>query len=564
LGKFTWQSVTTSVATVDNTVSGLLPNQVQAKAATPGITSIFAGNGGVSSLPVDFITCAVQSIALEITGTSGNSFTVAKGGTKTITATVVDSQNTIITGVPLTWTSSDPASVTVSATGVVSTPQPGGAAIIASCTPPTCNIGFQRLLGHSLPIYPTNAIAAIVTGASVSTTVWVSSTKCGETDGCVTTIVPITTPSNTVGAAGNLPTTPNSLLFNRQGTTAYLGTDLSLQATKGLTELTPAAAGGGTVSMFTSVIGSVLAVSPDGKKVIVSHLQTKPSEPPDQVFVFDTTSKSSVAFPIGGATAANLAADFSPDSLKAYILAGSNLYVYSTVDALQTIPLGATGTGVSFLSNGAFAYVADTSSSRVTVRSTCDNQIVPGSSPVPAPSGILHFLKTVPDGTRVLAVDSPGIDMINAVTTPVGCPPTVSNSVQTFNLSQGSFVAKQLIISQDGAKAYILASNLNNIMVFNIADQTSSSIALTHCTVQTGDPKDTCTTDNATPIQAALTPDGSLLYVVAEDGAVHVLNTLTSIDIQQIAFPVDLTALRGGLCTEVNFMCKPDLIAVKP
>jgi DNA-binding beta-propeller fold protein YncE len=149
----------------------------------------------------------------------------------------------------------------------------------------------------------------------------------------------------------------------------------------------------------------------------------------------------------------------------------------------------------------------------------------------------------------VLAVDSPGIDVINVNTIPVGCPPTVSNSVQSFNLGQGSFVAKQLIVSQDGGRAYVIASNKGSVLVFNVGNQTSSAIPLA------GD---------AIPIQASLTPDGTRLYVAAGDGQVHVLDTEAGSDIQQISFPVDAANLQGGLCVGVNFTCSPDLIAVKP
>ena len=53
--------------------------------------------------------------------------------------------------------------------------------------------------------------------------------------------------------------------------------------------------------------------------------------------MFDTTSSTGTTLPIAGATAA----DFSPDNLKAFIAAGSNLYVCSAQDSLKKIPLTA-------------------------------------------------------------------------------------------------------------------------------------------------------------------------------------------------------------------------------
>ncbi len=72
VGPFAWQSVNPAVATLavptDSTpVPGLVVGQVQVIANVPGITSLFVSNGNVTSLPLDFITCPVQSIALAVT-----------------------------------------------------------------------------------------------------------------------------------------------------------------------------------------------------------------------------------------------------------------------------------------------------------------------------------------------------------------------------------------------------------------------------------------------------------------------------------------------------------------
>jgi hypothetical protein len=87
------------------------------------------------------------------------------------------------------------------------------------------------------------------------------------------------------------------------------------------------------------------------------------------------------------------------------------------------------------------------------------------------------------------------------------------------------------------------------VIIFNISGHTSSSIALT---------------GGATPIRATLTPDGTLLYVAANDGQVHLLSTVANSDILQISFPPGTTSQPTGLCSGVTFTCLPDLIAVKP
>ena len=115
-------------------------------ANVPGLTSLFVSNSNATSVPFDFSTCAVQSIALAVVEGGSNNINVTSGTAKTLTATVLDTQGNTITGVPLTWSSSNPATVVVSSAGGVSTPQAGGGNVVASCTPPTCNIGLKPLL----------------------------------------------------------------------------------------------------------------------------------------------------------------------------------------------------------------------------------------------------------------------------------------------------------------------------------------------------------------------------------------------------------------------------------
>lgn len=581
VGTFNWQSVNNdvamlAVATNNAPISGLATGQARITAHTPGITSLFVSTSNVTSQPLDFTTCPVQSIALAVTGSNTNSINVTAGTGKTVTATVIDTQGNTITGLPLTWSTSQPATVGVSTAGAVTTTRAGGGTVTASCTPPICNIGLKPLL----PIYPQSAVDLVVTPSATTTTtttstVYVASTgvsssppgNCATTTGCVSLLVPIASPNDTVGSALGLPATPNSLVFDRQGAKAYLGTDFSFFGSRGLMAIT--VANPPTLAQFKSVVGKVLTVSPDGKKVILSGADpnavpapgsnTPPA--PTQVTVFDTTSGTGTTLPIVGATAA----DFSPDNLKAFIVAGSNLYVYSTQDALKTISLAAPANDVSFSPEGAFAFLAGGSTaSSVTARSTCglssaltNNVILPatplflkalgGDAPNLADPPTSGSATTI---TSVLAVNSPGIDLFRVARAPAGCSPTASSGTATsFNLGQGSFVPKQLIVSQDGGRAYVIAGNLGSVLVFNLGNQTSSAIPLS------GD---------AIPVQASLTPDGRRLYIAANDGQVHILDTETGGDILQISFPTDATTFRAGLCNGVPFTCNPDLIAVQP
>ncbi len=581
VGPPTWQAsnfvVVAVLAASDSTaVAGLTPGQAQVTAKTPGITSLFVTNGNATSQPVDFTTCAVQSIALTVGDSPTNFVSVTSGSGKIVTATVVDTQGNTITDVPLTWSSSTPGTVAVTAQGGVTTTQAGGGSVVASCTPPTCNVGFLPLL----PIYPESAVDFVVapstsTAAAASTTptVFVTSTgntsagNCATLIGCTNLLIAIAAPNDTLGLPTRLPAAPNSLVFDRQGAKAYLGTDYSFFGTRGLMELsvgTPP-----TVSQFKSITGKVLTVSPDGKKVILSGADptavpvpgSNAPPPATQVIVFDTTANTGTTLPIAGATAA----DFSPDNLKAFIVAGSSLYVYSTQDTLKQIPLAAPANAVSFSSEGAFAFVSGGSAtSAVTAWSTCGltsaltNDLVLPAAPTffqalgsDAPNlANPPTFNTATAITSVLAVDSPGIDLFRIARAPTGCASTASVGAATsFNLGQGSFVPTQLIVSQDGSRAYVIVSDRGAVLVFNIGNQTSSAIALF---------------GGAIPIQASLSPDGNRLYIAANDGQVHVLDTQNGADIEQLTFPTDATTLLSGLCGGTAFVCNPDLIAVRP
>src|SRR5208282_4181261 len=145
---------------------------------------------------------------------------------------------------------------------------------------------LQRRHLASLPIYPENVVNLFIspTGTTQTSTVYVSTTSCGTTDGCFSTVVPITAPANAVGDSVILPATPNSLAFNGQGSTAYLGTNSGLFGTVGLAMLNTST---NALSQLVSVPGKVLAVSPDGSKVIISD--TSAEDGPNHVFVLDTT-----------------------------------------------------------------------------------------------------------------------------------------------------------------------------------------------------------------------------------------------------------------------------------
>ena len=562
VGPFTWQAGNANVAsitaaTTSSPVDGLLPGQAKITANVPGTTPIVAAVSGVSSTPFAFNTCLVQSITLAPSNGGDNTVFPARGSNTSLTATVTDTRGNNISGTFLTWCSSDFASVNTGsancATGsssnftATATSSGGGAAIIATCTPPNCNINVFP----SNPVYPPQPItvvagppASTTTGTAAATTTWVTTTGCKGTDGCISELALLSTaitnnaPATTVGSLISLPATPNSMVFNRQGTMAYLGTDTGELGTRGIMVLSVASK---AVSQYPPVAGKVLAVSPDGGTAIVSNTV----DSPNKVYVFTCTSgaatstassgscttNSNLALNISGATAAA----FSPDGLKAYIAAGSTLYVYSKLDALKTISLSSPIKDVTFLANGAFAYLAGGDPAGAMVRGTCDDSMVQGV----ATTGVPQYLRALPDGIHILGVESPGIELLTASNIHTTCPAAVSNSASFVNLGQGNFVPTQAIVSSDGSSTYLLTESSGSVLVFNVAGRATSAIQLT---------------GNVLPLQASATPDGSALYVGASDGTVHFLSTRAGgADLQQISFQQNTSQLQAGLCGNVEF-----------
>jgi hypothetical protein len=459
---------------------------------------------------------------------------VNSGTSTTLNATVTDIARQDVTGVPLTWSTSNPVSVgasgisTGSVFGSVGTARASGAGqgtVIASCTPPTCNAGIKP----TLPIYPQAAFNFDVrsTGTAASPTVYATTTGCNTTTAtCTPTLVPISRASATspftAGGPTALASTPNSFVFDTGGN-AYLGVNSGDFRQRGLMILS-----GTSVSQVLSAPGKVLATSPDNNSVVISDT----TDSPNLLFICTNCSSSSrtvTTFQISGATAAA----FSPDNLKAFILAGNKLYVYSKLDPLQTIDLGGAGNDVAFHPEGGFAYVAGPSTSLTPYR-TCDNAPI-SSATLNTPNSPL-LIRPLPDGSTLLVLDPPNIDLVSITSlTAVACTGTVTNTTSSFDLGEGSFIPTQFFVSPDGSTAYILgnssAGRLPFVMVFNVNTQSASALSLSN---------------SATPLSASLSPDGTLLFVGADDGTLHVIDTTSGLDTQQVTFPFPTNELCFG------------------
>jgi hypothetical protein len=489
VGPFGWNSVQTGIVTVDS--NGL------ASAVQPGQGGIFAQNSGAASPAATFVTCPVQSITLSGPDPTTSSFTVdpTVSTTQTLTVVAKDSLGATVTAPQLTFILSQP--VVGSIAGSIFTSIVAGTTnIVATCTPPACNTGLN------VPVY-SNVLTAKVTGTANTTTVYVAGTSS-------TSLVPIDTSTNTAGTAITLTQTPNSLLIDPQGLNAYLG------SAGGVMKVNLTA---GTVTTATGLIGQVLAISPNNSKLIVYNAATS------DLSVFDIAGNSFEALKATGVTRAA----FSPDAFKAFLVAGSTLYIYSPVFTLRNLTLAAAANDVAFHASGSAGFFAGGAASGISARATCDNSAISVGAAFP---GIPSRIQALPDGSAMLAVDTTSIDVLPASVNNALCPPVVSfpagASAQSFG--SGVFAPRQLLVSADGANAFVL-SDQPKVLVYKVAGATTSSIALS---------------GGASAFSGGLTLDGTQLYLGGSDNNIHRIDIAAGSDAQQISisFTPDLVAVR--------------------
>ena len=598
VGPFTWNQSSNSVSTITPVVNSTLnvaTNQATVSPSTPGQTQVIASASGVYSQPYYFETCPVQCIALQLSVngqfTDQTSFVVSKGTSETITATAVDIQGCRVLNPPLTWVSSQPAALTTSSgtagcpagtTCTVTTSQPGAAAITASCTPPTCNIGFPLNPANlsapyiPQPVYPVTAISGLVTGAASSTSVLATTQDCYSDILCAVGLYSVSTSSNLPGAASESPTPPNSLMFDLAGDKAYMGSEFGALAvnpinlTNGSSSYTSFPAPGTTRGLVT---GKVLAISHNGSMAIFSDTVSTPN----QVYVVSTGPSSTTALNINSATAAA----FSPDNLKAFILGdgGNTLYIYSPLQPLQPpISLKTPASSIVFNSTGTFALLSGGSpAGTLGIYNTCDNSVVNPPPPAPQLPSPPLFLKMVPAGNVALGsaiapiplqaagldlffgLDDTGIDIIATTSSQPSlaalCPQQINLAQTTaktpfspvhINFNQGTFHPIDFFLSPDSTQAYIVTTD-QGVLVYDFNTESVSRIQLFN---------------DATPVAADITVDGTLIYVAGSDGLLHQLNTALGIDLYQTSF-LPLPNSPNSFCF-TGAGCHLNLVAVRP
>ena len=635
VGPFVFSANNSNVVTLIplvNTAYNFATNQATAKANFPGMTQIYASASGVTSSSfqqpqyqnslgatspaLDFFeTCPIQKVSVEVGATGSQqsgqtTFVANKGVGQTATAVITDVMgnsslpNTnggiVLNRIPLLWTASQPGVLSASSgcleTCALSTPLPGSGTVTASCSPPTCNIGFP-IIPNSLsspgaitactqffhplypkfsscqelipvPVYADTAISGVITGATTTATVLATSTGCAPEppNTCIASVYSLSTARASTGPENQLPVTPNSLLFDLTGEKVFMGSDFGAQI------INPANFGT-TNSPYTSlgtVTGSILASSNNGIFAAFSdRIHT-----PNQVYIVNTANASALsATPLTIPSA--VAAAFSPDDLKTFIVGGntaSSLYVYSSQQALKgPIALSGPANAIAFSPNGAFAFVAEsstsTTSANVTAFATCNNQFA-ASVPLPANPLFMKVLpgwhidgrdslgNVFPDGVHIFVLDSTGFDVITSTISPPPagnlCPQSLTFSpAQRIELEEGTLQPVNFFAAADGSLLYVASAASSSILVYDFGTRAVTGIELI---------------GNATPITADMSIDNGTIVIAGSDGMLHQVTTaLGGNDQVQLSFP-NLPGYLNPFCTFTpsSGPCTLSLAIVKP
>jgi len=629
VGPFSWSANNPSVVTLTpltNNSFRFATNQATATASTPGITYIYASANGVSSSSFQqpqltnsqgagspvldfFATCAVQNIALELgaAGSGRTTFNVPKGsasGSQTVIATVTDIMgnsslaNTdggiVLSKIPLTWTSSQPGSIGTGGTGCVQScaltlSTPGSATVTASCSPPTCNVGFPTIPNAfltngvidsnkitactdffkalyprltdcrqliPLPVYaspvfvnppnapleisPMAAISGIVTGSTSSPTVLASSTGCAhEPPSACSTAAYYASTRTSAGNENPLPVSPNSFLFDPTGARVWMGSDFGA-------EIVNPSSFGTANPAFTSlgtVTGTVLATSASG--TIAAFADTV--HVPNQVYIVNagnTSNTTALSIPAPIPPLSEIAG-FTPDGLKTFIVGGidgTSLYVYSPLQALRgPIALAGPAKAIAFSPNAAFTYIAESGSApNVTAFANCNNAAVSPIQPaasIALPAAPL-LMKVLPalhiDGTDSLGNPIPdGIHILILDSTGFD----IVTSTISPPADPGTLCPQQLTFTDyknqpDVQRIELGQGTLQPVNFFYSADDTqlyvvssSSSSIIVYSFINGSVIGGIQLQNNATPITSDMSSDAGTIVIAGSDGMLHEVST---------------------------------------
>ena len=525
VGHFTYTPQTSSIVTIDE-------NGV-ATAQQPGSTVITANIANAGSSAGFFSTCPPAHIDLSAPGAGGSNaknVVVDQNVTQPLSAVVTDTHGNTITGLTLTYQSTQPNIIPVSATGTVTPAFPGAADMTAICQPPSCNpspLNEIGLFGNGTPV-ASNPVTVTTPGTN-STLVYVASTKSLY-------LVPVDFTNTTIGTPVRLPYVPNSMVISNDGSTIYMGSSNELMTFNAITN--------GISKEDPTVTGNVLAVSPDGTTLIVTD--------PVRQLIYLYAASGSISSTYGGVATH---AEFSPDSLTVYITTGTpnangtitpgnTLLVHSQFTGWTSVPLNAPASAVAVTVPAVGAYLAGSPTTAVSYcpsttisnGTVVSNQYYPPADSATVPTDIV---KATDDGLHVLgATVTNGPSIVDLGFTPpsppsdpgglpIGnCPTVVPPTYFTNRRSSTKTVAlggvnataiNDVITSSDSKVGFVTYTGTGSLPSYSPATGAVTNVALTG--------------GATSPVAAAISSDNTTLFVgTTGDNSVHLINVKTLTD----------------------------------
>jgi hypothetical protein len=487
-------SGTASVITALNAATGLV-------AQSPGATVLTASVAGVTSVGTPFTVCPVVSINIHDANSSNTNFSLAGGQTQNLIADVLDTHGQSIKP-NLLWDSSQPGSIKVSTsttnTATIDGVAPGTTTVTATCSSPNCNIGVP-------PMYSYNVVTATVGGTSAAK-IYAASTQS-------LTMVPILEATDSLGTAITLPALPNSMVAG--ASKVYLGADSG-----GVMVYDPTA---NTISRL-SASGKVLAVNSNETALLISD----PSNA--GTYFFDISTNTLVL----GSAGTSSSGVFTPDGAWTLFVSGQNLVRQGYNAATNYTSLSYTPNSIGLLAQGSLAFITSSSAHSVDVRSTCDQSDLQTLS-----AGNPSLISGLPNGKGAVAVDAPKIDVITTAQPSGSCPVVASSNLNSYDLQAGSFTPKQLFVSNDSSRAWVI-NDQSSLLSFDLVNLAPTAIPIA---------------GGFQAISGGITPDSQQVYVGASDAKVHRIDVASLSDQEQ--FQPALKDANSNLVV-------PDLVALQP
>jgi hypothetical protein len=548
----------TSNSTVATISSGTLSNPLSTiTALQPGTTTITATLAQSSSLAGTFSTCPPASIKVSLTG-GATSGVVTQGYTQDLTTSVTDTAGNPISGMSLSYESTNPIDVTAASGGAITANYPGVASIYAVCEPSSCNpapIDEFGLYGTGLPL-TSNSVTVTVPGAT-SNYVWFGAPGQSQYFASIEML------TGNPGATVRLPYVPNSMVMDQLANNLYFGSSREL--------MVYSTASNSITAQNTTVPGVVLAASPNASQLLIN----------DQVrgmfYLYSVSSGSATTY--GGM---GVAASWTPDSNTLYIVdsaAANNLpqnvaagitshtdtlYVYNANTGWSTYDLSAIGgaeslaitvPSVGAYLSGSLATVAHAwcptgtvgVSSSISYYPQTDDVSLPPAGVLAATSDGAHILGASSSGSSIALADI-GVTIPTAVCKGVGTSaPANGASLQTIstgatiinqnvNLNAGTGVSVSAVDQIVTGMSPTTASTSTAVPIAFVTYNTSSSVAAqlpfylpksssTGLTGYVTFADSSSATPPTAPLAGAFSPDNSIFFVsTAGDNEVHLIN----------------------------------------